>query len=182
MTGGLLHLIAGDNNSTQNTYFTGNPSKSFFYSKYVKYTNFGFGKYRLDQIGQKEIDKDIETKFTFEVKRYGDLLMDIYLVLKLPNIWSPIYTQIQTHDGSETTNKQYLPYEFRWIKNIGTQIIKEVSFDIDGRTIQKYSGSYIQNMVERDFTKEKKEVFNDMIGNVTELNDPANFSDRNNNR
>ena len=28
--------------------------------------------------------------FTFNVPRYGDLLMDTYLVVNLPNIWSPI--------------------------------------------------------------------------------------------
>ena len=36
MAGGLLNLIAIGN---QNIILTGNPSKSFFKSKYVKYTN-----------------------------------------------------------------------------------------------------------------------------------------------
>ena len=39
---------------------------------------------------------------------------------------------------------------------IGTNIIKEINFSIGGRTIQKFSGIYIQSIVERDFTTEKK--------------------------
>ncbi len=38
MPGGLLNLISSGN---QNIYLNGNPSKTFFKTKYAKYTNFG---------------------------------------------------------------------------------------------------------------------------------------------
>jgi hypothetical protein len=97
--------------------------------------------------------------------------MDVFLVFKLPKIWSPIFNQ----------DNNLRPYEFKWIKNIGTQIIKEVKFTIGNTEIQKFSGSYLQNVVERDFDSKKKELFDLMIGNITELNDPANYLNRNNN-
>jgi hypothetical protein len=168
MAGGLLNLIALGN---QNIILTGNPTKSFFKSTYSKYTNFGLQKFRIDQIGQTELDITKISKFSFKILRYGDLLMDMYLVIKLPKIWSPVLNY----------NNEYRPYEFKWIKNIGCQIIKEVNITIDGTTIQKFSGHYLQNIVERDFDAHKKAIFDKMTGNISELNDPANYNNRNNN-
>jgi len=176
MAGGLLNLIAIGN---QNIILTGNPTKSFFKSAYSKYTNFGLQKFRIDQAGQTELDITKITKFSFKILRYGDLLMDMYLVVKLPRIWSPILKYSYTKDA--TTIDEYRPYEFKWIKNIGCQIIKEVNITIDGTTIQKFSGHYLQNIVERDFDANKKAIFDKMTGNNSELNDPANYNNRNNN-
>ena len=176
MAGALLNLIAIGN---QNIILTGNPTKSFFKTKYVKYTNFGMQKFIVDQVGQTDLDLTKETKYRFKIPRHGDLLMDTFLVLTLPEIWSPIYKY--TNDDLTSTSNEYRPYEFQWIKNIGSQLIKEVQFTIGGHLIQKYSGSYIQNVVERDFDNNKKEIFNIMTGNTKELNDPANYANRNNN-
>jgi len=169
MAGGLLNLIAVGN---QNIILNGNPTKSFFKTKYAKYTNFGLQKYRVDQQGQTNIHLTQKSNISFKIPRYGDLLMDTYLVITLPNIWSPIY---------KYSSNEYRPYEFQWIKNIGSQIIHEVTFTIGGRIIQKFSGTYLQNIVERDFDSNKKELYNIMTGNVDELNNPANYSNRSNN-
>ena len=169
MAGGLLNLIAVGN---QNIILNGNPTKSFFKTKYAKYTNFGLQKYRVDQQGQTNIHLTQKSNISFKIPRYGDLLMDTYLVITLPNIWSPIY---------KYSSIEYRPYEFQWIKNIGSQIIHEVTLTIGGRIIQKFSGTYLQNIVERDFDTNKKELYNIMTGNVDELNNPANYSNRSNN-
>lgn len=174
MAGGLLNLIAIGN---QNIILTGNPTKSFFKKSYAKYTNFGMQKFRIDQTGQTNLHLTQSTIYRFKIQRYGDLLMDTYLVVKLPNIWSPILKYINPYDNSQTTY-EYRPYEFQWIKNIGSQLIEEVSYTIDGRIIQKYSGKYIQNMVERDFDNNKKELFNKLSGNITELNNPQIYGKR----
>tara|TARA_B100001093_G_C26834227_1_gene1017596 strand:- start:229 stop:1920 length:1692 start_codon:yes stop_codon:yes gene_type:complete len=168
MAGGLLNLIAYGN---QNIIMHGNPTKSFFKTKYVKYTNFGLQKFRIDQFGQTNLSLSKPSNYTFKISRYGDLLMDTYLVFTLPKIWSPILKYNDT---------EYRPYQFKWIKNIGTEIIKEITFTIGGHIIQKFSGSFLKNIVERDFNS-KKEAFNIMIGNHNDLIDPANFSNRDNN-
>ena len=168
MAGGLLNLVAYGN---QNIIINGNPDKSFFKIKYLKHTNFGMQKFRVDKNQTNDILLEAPSTFSFIVPRYADLLMDVFLVFKLPKIWSPIFNQ----------DNNLRPYEFKWIKNIGTQIIKEVKFTIGSREIQKFSGSYLQNVVERDFDAKKKELFDLMIGNTSELNDPANYLNRNNN-
>ena len=170
MAGGLLNLIAIGN---QNIILNGNPTKSFFKSKYAQYTNFGLQKFRVDQNGQQNLNLTNSTFYGFKIPRYADLLMDTYISITLPDIWSPIFFDTQT--------QTYKPYEFQWIKNIGTQIIEEVTFTIGGHIIQKYSGHYIQNVVYRDYDINKKKLFDIMTGNIEELYNPANFSNRNNN-
>ena len=169
MPGGLLN-IASEGNA--NVILTGNPTKTFFKVTYSKYTNFGLQKFRLDFDGLRDLRLTEESKYTFKVKRYADLLMDTYLVINLPDIWSPIYPP------TPETNNQWAPYEFRWIKNIGAQIINEIEITCGSAMLQKYSGEYILSMVDRDFSAEKKDLFDRMTGNTEELNDPANWKCR----
>ena len=100
--------------------------------------------------------------------------MDTYIVVTLPDIWSPIHHPTAASSTTPGTLFRWVPYEFRWIKNIGTHMIKEIEMTCGSMTLQKYSGEYIAAMVERDFSEEKKDLFNKMTGNINEINDPAN--------
>ena len=124
-------------------------------------------KFRLDYEGSRDLKLIDESVFKFKIKRYADLLMDTYVVVTLTDIWSPIY------QPNEYNGYVWAPYEFRWIKEIGTNIIKEIEIKSGSTVLQKYSGDYISAMVERDFSKEKKELFYNMTGNIPELNDPG---------
>jgi len=171
MAGGLLNIISVGNN---NVFLTGNPSKTFFKVTYSKYTNFGLQKFRLDYDGSRELRLTEPSVFSFTVKRYAELLMDTYLVLTLPDIWSPVYPP------TTETNQQWIPYGFRWIKDIGTQMISEITITCGSLILQKYTGNYLSAMVDRDFSEEKKKLYNEMSGNIPELYDPANAYSRDN--
>ena len=167
MPGGLLNIVAYGN---QNLILNGNPCKTFFKAAYSKYTNFGLQKFRLDFTGQRTLRLNEDSVFTFKVPRYADLLMDTYLVITLPTIWSPVLPPTDC-SGS------WRPYEFKWIDNLGSQLIREVRFTVGGQLIQKFSGQYLLNMVERDFSEEKKQLYYEMTGHVPELNNPAMATD-----
>ena len=172
MGGGLLNIIAqGD----MNQILTGNPTFSHFaMKKYAKHTNFGLQKFRLDYSGVRDLRLTESSTYVFKVKRYAELLMDTHLVFNLPDIWSPIYPPC------DKNGQKWTPYEFKWIKNLGTNIIKEIHITCGSLTLQKYSGEYINACVERDYSAEKKEIFHRMTGHVPELYDPANSNTRNN--
>jgi hypothetical protein len=175
MSGGLIQLVSASN---QDIVLTGNPSKTFFKSTYHKYTNFSLQKFRLDFEGSRTLRLSEESTFTFKVKRYADLLMDCYLSVELPNIWSPIMPP-QTDDTTTANNTgAWIPYEFRWIENIGAQMISNITITCGNQTLQEFSGAYLLAMVQRDFSAEKKALFDKMTGNVPELNDPANSGSR----
>ena len=88
MGGGLLNLVAIGN---QNIYLNGNPKKTFFAATYKKYTNFGIQKFRIDYQGNRELNSTTNTIFDFKIPRHADLLYDSYLVVNLPDIYSPFY-------------------------------------------------------------------------------------------
>ena len=206
MVGGLLNLISV---GPEDIILIGNPTKSFFTRVYAKYTNFGLQRFRIDFEGQRELQVSEPTSFKFKIPRYADLLMDTYFVINLPNIWSPIYSAESANEclpcrtGNYTTITEIdiscnsapiisgetivpkivydLPYEFKWIDSIGAQMIRSVRIMSDDQVLQEFTGQYLYSMVQRDFSDEKKKLFDEMIGNVPELNDPANYSNRNGN-
>lgn len=167
MGGGLLNLVAYGN---LNVIVNGNPSKTFFKTTYAKYTNFGLQKFRIDYSGLRNLRLNEDSVFTFRVPRYADLLMDTFVAVTLPNIWSPVL--------NEKDPDNHIPYEFKWIDNIGAQLIRRIKVTVGGQLIQEFTGQYLLNMVNRDFSQEKKKVFNELIGNGnetfgSELTNPA---------
>jgi len=156
----------------QNIILNGNPSKTFFKSTYSKYTNFGLQKFRVDFDGSRTLRLSEESTFIFKIPRYADLLMDCYLSVELPAIWSPIVPP------TNENGQQWVPYEFRWIEFIGAQMISKITITCGNQTIQEFSGSYLLNAVLRDFSADKKQLFYQMIGYVPELCDPANSGTR----
>lgn len=144
-----------------------------FQSVYKKHRNFAIQRFRLDYNNNADFSLSQSTKLTFKIKRYADLLYDAALCLTLPNIYSPIL-----HPNALNGNK-WTPYEFRWIDNIGAHCIKEVSVIVGGQIIQKFSGETISALVERDFSQDKKRLFDEMTGNIPELNNPAYAFGRN---
>jgi hypothetical protein len=179
MAGGLMNLVS---EGQQNIILNGNPSKTFFKTTYAKYTNFGLQKFRVDFDGTKTLRLNEESYFTFKIPRYGDLLMDSYVSITLPNIWSPIFPPLDNTLLSNITGTTgysgWAPYEFRWIQNLGALMISKISITCGNQILQEYSGSYLLAMVQRDFPDDKKKLFDKMIGNIPELNDPANSGSR----
>jgi Major capsid protein N-terminus len=172
MPGGLLNLVSS---GQPNVIFNSNPSKTFFKCAYKKYTNFGMQQFRIDYEGSKQLSLTEETEYVFKIKRYADLLMDTYLSVELPNIWSPILPPI-----NNTTNQYWAPYEFKWIENIGAKMIKKVSITCGNQLLNEYSGNYLLAMAQRDFSNTKLDLFNRMIGQIPELVNPAFAGSRNN--
>ena len=172
MPGGLLNLVSS---GQPNVLFNSNPSKTFFKCAYKKYTNFGMQQFRLDYEGSKQLSLTEDTEFVFKVKRYADLLMDTYVCVELPTIWSPIMPPI-----NNTTNQYWAPYEFKWIENIGAKMIRKISITCGNQLLNEYSGNYLLAMAQRDFSNTKLDLFNRMIGQVPELINPAQYGSRNN--
>jgi len=168
MAGGLLNIVSYGN---QNVFLNGNPSKTFFKTTYKKYTNFGLQKFRTDFDGLRNLRMSESSNFTFRIKRYAELLMDTYLVVTLPTIWSPIYPPQNCTDN-------WAPYEFKWIDNLGTLMIEEIEISVGGQVLNRYTGAYLQALIERDFTLSKRLLYDEMTGHTKELNDPGNSGQR----
>ena len=102
MVGGLTQLVC---KGQIDSYININPDISFYKFAYKKHTNFAFESVRLEFEITPLLDRK-DTIYKCKINRYADLLSNLYFVYKLPAIYS--------------SDK----YRFRWIKNIGTLLIK----------------------------------------------------------
>jgi len=166
MTGGLMNLTAAGN---ENIVIHGNPKKTFFKATFKKHTNFGLQRFRLDFEGNRVLGFTTPTVLDFKIPRYAEMLYDTYVCVTLPNIYSPLL-----YKGENQLGRNLIPYEFRWVDEIGTNMIQEIEIHTGGTTLAKYSGEYLSCIKERDFTNAKKDLWNRMTGNISEINDPAN--------
>lgn len=200
MTGGLLNLVAIGN---ENIILTGNPSKTFFKFVYAKYTNFGLQRMRIDYEGQRTLEMSEESVFSFKIPRYAELLMDTYLLVNIPDIWSPVelcdcdsddsdddIDKLSDCDNSSNSccddlsshgkksTKLGVPYEFQWIEDLGIQIVKDITVTAGGQILQQFSGAYLSSLKKRDYHNVKKDLYDKMIGNTAQFNDPAHYGRR----
>ena len=107
MGGGLLQLVLS---GQQDQYITQNPQMSFFKYVYKRHTNYSMESIPLYfETNPQLIPKGDFADYKCYIKRYGDLLSNLYFSFTLPNIYS--------------SDK----YKFRWIENIGNIFIKKVT-------------------------------------------------------
>jgi hypothetical protein len=178
MAGGMMNLVS---QGQQNIILNGNPEKTFWKASYKKYANFGLQKFRVDFDGTPTLKLNEESTFNFKIPRYADLLMDTYLSVNLPNIWSPILPPQNTGLLDDLGNPIYTnwaPYEFKWIDYIGALMISRITITCGNQKLQEFSGQYLLSMVQRDFSADKLALFYEMIGHVPDLVDPANAGSR----
>jgi len=170
MPGGLLQLVGV---GAQNQFVNGNPSMTYFNAMYKRHTNFAMEHFRVDFRGTDlslapGSTKTIRAKFP----RYADMLHDCYLCVNLPDIYSPLSIDTSTvnPDGSYPAN----PYNFEWIPNIGYNMIQEVSLLINGTAVVTMTGEWMKVLTYMKYNKTKRDIIDEMVGNVPELYDPAN--------
>ena len=127
---------------------------------------------------KKTLRLNNQTFLEFKVKRYADLLHDTYVVVSLPDIYSPIYyPSWHNRDASDVDSSgNFLgcPFEFRWIEHLGTNMIEQITITGGGQILAQYSGEYLDMLKERDFSKDKKNLWHKMTGHNPEFHDPGN--------
>jgi hypothetical protein len=165
----------------QNSLVNGNPSMTHFRAVYRRHTNFA-----MEHIRMSFTSSNLDFVFngtrtlTCKIDRYAQLLHDTYLVLTLPDIWSPmVYLGPNTppptgYDSACTA----IGYEFQWIKNIGYNLIDHIEIVANGVKLQSLTGEWLKMYSYFTHDGTKRGVVDQMVGNVPEIYDPANAYDR----
>jgi hypothetical protein len=179
MPGGLLQLVA---TGAQNELVNGTPSMTHFRSVYRRHTNFALEQIRMPFTASNlEFNVTQTRTISCRIDRIAQLLHDCYLVLTLPDIYSPLKSI-----GANTPPTGYDPrsnaigYEFQWIKNIGYNLIDHVDIMMNGQVIQRLTGEWLKLYSYTTHNTDKRAIVDQMTGNVPELYDPANAFDRQN--
>lgn len=178
MPGGLVQLVGV---GAQNELVNGNPSMTHFRAVYRRHTNFAMESIRMSFTSSNlEFSTTGTRTLSCRIDRYAQLLHDTYLILTLPDIWSPLKqtNTIPSTYGSSAISSNSIGYEFRWIPNIGYNLIDHVDITLNGQTIQRLSGEWLKMYSYLTHDTTKRRIVDQMVGNVPELYDPANAYDR----
>jgi hypothetical protein len=162
MTGGLMQLVG---KGAQDVLVTGNPSFTHFRSMYKRHTEFAMEHFRLYfKTTNLNLPPTGSLTLRAKVERYAQLLHDCYLSIELPDIYSPVVPSGQSALG----------YDFQWIQNIGFNMINYVAVTINGQEITRHTGEWMKIRAATSLNGTKKLVLNELVGNLTEMYDPAN--------
>ena len=163
MGGGLLQLVV---KGAEDYNLTGNPQISFFKIVYRRYTNFSMESIKLNVRGPSSLSETETIEYKCTLDRNADLVSDIYFCFELPDIYSGKY--------STSGNEPFYNYEFQWVKNIGINIFNYMQVKIGGVVIDEQYSEWLYIWSQLNLSKSEKEIYDELIGNVPELYEPAN--------
>ena len=155
MAGGLLQLAAY---GAENKYLMGNPQITFFKIVYKHHTNFSIESVDVSFSGLGSISEVSQscTSLKIKIPRVGDLLHNVFLKVKLPNILSSVYKK------------------FKWVKNLGEVLIDSATLYIGGTKIETFTGEWIHLYNKLSLDEKKRQLYDKLIGNTIDLFDPEN--------
>ena len=119
MPGGLLALVCYGN---ENVLVNGNPSVTWFYKIFQRYTHFSQEPIQIALDGPDQLRMDSPITLKTIIPRSADLLSDLTLRLTLPDIYSKLYT--------DNFYNLVRNYEFAWVRQLGARIIQSVTVTI----------------------------------------------------
>jgi Major capsid protein N-terminus/Large eukaryotic DNA virus major capsid protein len=154
MAGGLIQLVAL---GTQDTKLTKDAEISFFKSSYRPYVNFAMEAIEQTFSGSADFGK----RFTAELSRSGDLVLDFLMEMTLP--------EIHAHQATPTTVGVNgivagSTERVQWVDNLANTMVKTVALNIGGQDIDKHYSEWFTIWNELTLPEAKRAGYNDLIG------------------
>ena len=159
--GGLLSLVAY---GAQNVLLSGNPQMTYFYKAFRRYSHFSQENVTIPLEGPNELFFDQPIRLRAKIQRVADLLSDMYFSFRVPDIYSKYLVP---------TNQRKSQFEFRWVRYLGAAIIQNAAFFVGGQKIQEFDGNYLMARALADYDTDTFEKWRILVGDTTELTDPA---------
>jgi hypothetical protein len=163
MPGGLLALVCYGN---ENVLVNGNPSVTWFYKIFQRYTHFSQEPIQIALDGPDTLRMDAPITLKATIPRSADLLSDLSLRVTIPDIYSKLYT-----NADDTLIRTY---EFAWVRQLGTRLIQSVTATIGGQIIQEFTGEWIATRAALDLDSDQYYKWQGLVGDTATLFDPAN--------
>ena len=147
MGGGLMQLVAY---GAQDVYLTGNPQITFFKVVYRRHTNFSVETISHTFSGQANFGGSAKVT----ISRNGDLATKMFLRTHTPNVSAP--------DASPES-------KFAWVRRLGYALIKKVTIDIGGSSMDKQYGNWMNSWFELARQGDHDRGHANMVGDVAAL-------------
>lgn len=172
-----MQLVA---KGAQDQLVNGNPSFTHFRSVYKRHTDFAMEHFQLAfKTSNLQLPASGSLTLRAKVERYAQLVHDCYLVMTLPDIYSPVVPVDQDLlPPNLNSSSNAIGYQYNWIRNIGYNMINYVSILVNGQEIVRHTGEWMKIYADLKFNGTKRAILNKMVGNEREVYDPANAFDR----
>jgi hypothetical protein len=144
MGGGLMQLVAY---GAQDVYLSGNPQITFFKVVYRRHTNFSVEPVQQTWNGAADFNRTV----TCNINRNGDLITNMYVVVKLP-----------TRAAGASTG-------WGFVNRLGHALISNVKIEIGGSKIDEQYGDWLNIWYELTHTMGQEKGYAKMIGDVPAL-------------
>ena len=152
MGGGLMQLVAY---GAQDVYLSGNPQITFFKVVYRRHTNFSVEPVQQTWNGAADFGRTV----TCNINRNGDLITNMYVVVKLPAT-----VVINTNNNSNNPSKSW-----GYVNRLGHALISNVKIEIGGSKIDEQYGDWLNIWYELTHKVGQERGYAKMIGDVPEL-------------
>ena len=154
MPGGLFALVAY---GAQDIRLSGNPSINFFDFVYRTYIHIAKEPINITPVNAlNSPEKTRITESRFKIKRSGDYVNGVNLLIRLP----------------ELIVRETDEYQVRWAPLPGIAMLDEVRVMIGGTEVQTLDRDRIFSLYQVDYTTKETELFEKMIGGISELTNP----------
>ena len=147
MGGGLMQLVAY---GAQDVYLSGNPQITFFKVVYRRHTNFSVEPIQQTWNGAGDFGRTV----TCNINRNGDLITNMYVVVKLPYV---------------ATNIASNPPKWGYVNRLGHALIENVKIEIGGSKIDEQYGDWLNIWYELTHKAGQERGYAKMIGDIPEL-------------
>ena len=128
MAGGILQLVG---TGVQDVHLTGKPQVTMFKQYYRRYTNFAMEHVEQTILGVVAFG----SKFSFTLKRSGDLVQRVMLELTLP--------PLDVSDGKLSVQADEAGYYAPgWVNWIGHRVIEEAHLEIGGQRVDSLDSNF----------------------------------------
>ena len=152
MGGGLMQLVAY---GAQDVYLSGNPQITFFKVVYRRHTNFSVEPVQQTWNGAADFGRTV----TCNINRNGDLITNMYVVVKLP----------ATVVANNNTNESIPSKSWGYVNRLGHALISHVKIEIGGSKIDEQYGDWLNIWYELTHKVGQERGYAKMIGDVPEL-------------
>ena len=152
MGGGLMQLVAY---GAQDVYLSGNPQITFFKVVYRRHTNFSVEPVQQTWNGAADFGRTV----TCNINRNGDLITNMYVVVKLP-----VTVVINTNTNEKIPSKSW-----GYVNRLGHALISNVKIEIGGSKIDEQYGDWLNIWYELTHKVGQERGYAKMIGDVPEL-------------
>jgi hypothetical protein len=152
--GGAVQLTL---TGVQNLYLNVGAKTGFFDSQHITYEDFAMESIAVDAMGNMDFGKGCKFKFTGA----AELAAGAYIETTLPDLTAP-------PEAAENAT-----YYIAWCHSVGIYLFKSIEFNVNNTRVDVHYPQYIDLMGRLTIGADKREGYNDMIG---ELNIHTRFS------